>query len=131
MTAPKKFTKGEAMMWLFVTTVEDHIMDCDTVHAPGAHPECREKDCPNCCDACGTLRWFRDEQNVYLTRLLNRFGGTLRDWQMADGSVDWSQVEAHWDDSGSACGKQECFEATADEAELARDRRAARAMRGV
>lgn len=109
---PVKRSKAEAMCWLFMTAINEHTMKCQSARFPDEHPICEEKCCPNCCGTCFTLRWFRDEQDTYLTRILNKYGEGLYDWQMADGSVDWPQIEAHWDDTGDACGRSACVEAT-------------------
>jgi hypothetical protein len=110
---PKNRTKREAMVWLFITAINDHIMRCESAKFPDEHPICQEKCCPNCCGTCFTLRWFRDQEDRYLMRMLNQYGEGLWTWQMADGSVDWSQIEAHWDDSGATCGRTKCFQETA------------------
>lgn len=110
---PPTHSKRAAMCWLIITAVNDHIMKCQSAVFPDAHPECQEKCCPNCCGTCFTLRWLRDEENAYVTRLLNQHDESLSDWQNADGSVDWSQIERHWDASGDACGREPCIAAHA------------------
>lgn len=102
----------EATCWLVISAINDHSMRCEAARFPNENPTCMEKCCPRCCGTCSTLRWFRDTANDYLTRMLNDFSpGASWSWQMADGSVDWSQVEAHWDDSGSGCGSGGCLQA--------------------
>lgn len=113
MPQTRKRTWREATHWLFATAINEHIMKCQAALFPDANPECAEKCCPNCCDTCSTLRWFRDEADGELTKNLNRYGDGLYDWQMADGSVDWSVIEPHWDDSGISCGREPCLQADA------------------
>lgn len=103
----------KATAWLFAAAVKDHIMRCESARFPDEHPTCMEKCCPNCCGTCNTLRWFRDSADNYARRFLNDFTGAPSSWQMADGSVDWSQIEAHWDDRGATCGRTKCFQETA------------------
>jgi hypothetical protein len=100
---PRHRTKGEATCWLFIAAVNEHVMKCQAALFPNANPTCRERCCPTCCTTCSSLRWYRDEQNGSIMRLLNRFSSGLWGWQMADGSVDWAQIEAHWSDDGADC----------------------------
>lgn len=120
------FRQKEAFMWLFVTAVNDHVRRCRSAQFPDEHPICAEKCCPNCCDTCHALRQLRDHQDAQLTRLFNQHGDSLWVWQMADGSIDWSQIEAHWDASGGSCGREACIEATRVEMEAAADQLASR-----
>lgn len=112
---PNQRPRGEVLCWLFITAINDHIMRCETARFPVEHPECQEKCCPNesCCATCNNLRYIRDYDNAHYTNLLNRYDETLSSWQMADGSVDWAQIEAHWDDTGDACNREPCVQATA------------------
>jgi hypothetical protein len=102
------------MCWLIITAINDHIMRCRAAKFPDEHPECPEPCCPNesCCTTCNTLRWLRDNDDAYVTRLLSRYDKSLSSWQMADGSIDWAQIEGHWDDTGDACNRASCIEAT-------------------
>lgn len=121
---PHPSTRGlsEATTWLFIAAVNDHVMRCDTAKFPEQHPVRRDQCCPNCCGTCNALRWFRDKGDARLANRLNKFGGSLHDWQMADGSVDWPQIEAHWDDTGVSCIRDDCFDVTEERLAELRER---------
>lgn len=120
MPPPTRADLREATYWLFISAITNHVMTCPTASFPEEHPVCREKCCPTCCGTCSTLRWFRDEADGYLTRMLNQFEpGSTWSWQMWDGSMDWPQIEAHWDDTGAACHSHLCLEASATHAGVA------------
>jgi hypothetical protein len=121
MPNPPQAELKEAMFWLFVGTLDNHIFTCASSKFPDENPTCMEQCCPTCCGPCSALRWLSDHHNDYLTKLLNRFHlGEKHDWQFADGSVDWSQIDRHWDDSGVDCHNRHDL---AGLAEQLRDRR--------